>query len=60
MQQQAQVPTKEQLVEAVTNLIVQRAQAKDQVDQIEKQLPVLQAQLQLLQAQEQAAVPVED
>lgn len=59
MQQQVQVPTKEQLTEAVTQLILQRAQAKDQIEQIEKQLPMLQAQLQLLQAQE-AAETVED
>ena len=55
MQQQVQVPTKEQLTAAVTNMIVQRAQAKDTIEQIERQLPVLQGQLQLLNAQEQAA-----
>ena len=53
--QQVQVPTKEQLTEAITTMIVQRAQAKDQVEQLEKQLPQLQAQLQLLQAQDAVA-----
>lgn len=55
MQQQVQVPTKEQLTAAITNLIVQRSQFKDQIEQTEKQLPVLQAQLQLLNAQEEVA-----
>ena len=50
-----QVPTAEQLTAQITQMIVQRAQAKDQVDMIERQLPVLQGQLQLLQAQEAAA-----
>jgi phage shock protein A len=60
MQQQVQVPTIEQLTQAITQLALQRANAKDQIEQLERQLPVLQAQLQLLQAQEQAEVPVED
>ena len=55
MQQQVQVPTKEQLTAQITSLIVQRAQAKDQVEQIEKVLPVVQGQLQLLNAQEEVA-----
>lgn len=55
MQQKVQVPTKEQLTAAITNMIVQRSQAKDQIEAIEKQLPILQVQLQLLQAQEQVA-----
>lgn len=51
-QPQAQpVPTVEQITSAITNLIVQRSQMKDQVENIEKQLPMLQGQLQLLQAQ---------
>ena len=50
-----EVPTVESLTAQLTNLIVQRAQAKDQIEQIEKIVPVLQAQVQLLQAQ--AAAP---
>ena len=55
MQQQVQVPTVEQLTAQITQLIVQRAQAKDIVEQVERTLSVFQAQLQLLQAQAQAA-----
>lgn len=54
MQQQTQVPSKEQLAEVVKNMIVQRASLKDQVEQIEQQLQVFQGQLNLLQAQENA------
>ena len=53
MQGQVQVPTIESITAQITNMIVQRSQAKDQVEQIEKVLPVLQGQLQLLQAQAQ-------
>jgi len=55
MQQAPQVPTKEQLVQAITQMVMQRSQAKDQIDAIEKQMPVLQGQLQLLNAQEAQA-----
>jgi len=55
MQEQVQVPTKEQLTSAVTQMILQRSQLKDQLEQLDNQLPVLQGQLQLLLAQEQAA-----
>lgn len=54
MQQQVQVPSKEQLAEVVKNMIVQRASLKDQVEQIEQQLQVFQGQLNLLQAIENA------
>ena len=48
---------RDQLVKAVTNVIVQRAMAKDQVDAFDKQLAVLQAQLQMFDAlQPQAEV----
>jgi len=57
--QKPQAPTAEQITAQVTQLIVQRAQAKDIVEQIEKQLPVLQGQLQLLQAQAEAAAEPE-
>ena len=63
MQGKVQVPTIESITAQITNMIVQRSQAKDQVEQIEKVLPVLQGQLQLLQAQAQAEaeqVTVED
>lgn len=58
MQQEVQVPTVESLTAQITQLILQRSQFKDQIEQVEKIMPVLQAQLQLLQAQaqEQAAV----
>ena len=52
--QALRVPTIEQLTQAITTMIMQRSQAKDQIDQIEKQLPVLQGQLQLLNAIEAA------
>lgn len=55
MQEQTQVPSKEQLAEVVKNMIIQRASLKDQVEQIEQQLQVFQGQLNLLQAQENAA-----
>jgi len=58
MQDQVQVPTKEQLTNAVTQMLLQRGQMKDQIEQLDKQLPVLQGQLQLLQAQEQVAPEV--
>ena len=54
-QQALQVPTIEQLTQAITQAILQRSQARDAVDNIEKQLPVLQGQLQLLQAQAKVA-----
>ena len=58
MQDQVQVPTVEQLTAQITNLVVQRSQAKDQVEQIERTLPILQAQLQLLNAQAAVAEEV--
>ena len=53
--QSLQVPTIEQLTRAITQVILQRSQARDTIDNIEKQLPVLQGQLQLLQAQAKVA-----
>lgn len=50
-----QLPTVESLTAQISQMILQRSQAKDQIEQIERVLPVLQGQLQLLQAQEQAA-----
>ena len=55
MQEQVQVPTQDQLTKAITQMILQRSQLKDQLEQLDKQLPVLQGQLQLLLAQEQVA-----
>ncbi len=60
MNQEVQVPTKEQLTQSITQMILQRSQAKDQVELIEKQLPVLQGQLQLLNAQEAKAAQAEE
>ena len=57
-QEVPQVPTTEQLTAQITNLVVQRSQAKDQIEQIERMLPVLQAQLQLLNAQAAVAEEV--
>ena len=50
-----QVPTREQLEAQLTQLVLQRSQLKDQVEQIEKQLPSLNALIQLLAAQEAVA-----
>jgi len=48
---------RDQLVKAITSLIVQKAQAKDVVEQADKQLMVLQGQLQMFDAlQPQAEV----
>jgi len=55
MEQAQPVPTAEQLTQAITSMIMQRSQARDTMDQIEKQLPVLQGQLALLNAQKAAA-----
>lgn len=51
MQQQVQVPTIEQLTQSLTQLTLQRSQAKDIIEQVEKAMAVQTAQLQLLQAQ---------
>ena len=39
----------ENLTKQITQLLLQKAQAKDVLEQIERQIPVLQGQLQLLQ-----------
>lgn len=44
------VPTKEQLEANLTQLVMQRSQFKDQIEVIEKQIPVISGQLQLLAA----------
>lgn len=59
MQQKVQVPTIEQLSQALTQMTLQRSQARDLIEQIEKQMAVLTGQLQLLQAQEKAKEEVE-
>lgn len=51
MSQQVQVPTLEQLEANLTQLVLQRAQFKDGVEQIEKQMAVVHGQVQLLHAQ---------
>jgi hypothetical protein len=57
---QQELPTVESLTAQITNMVVQRAQAKDQVEAIERTMPILQAQLQLLQAQKAAAEKTKD
>lgn len=52
---QQQVPTIEQLSHSLTQLTLQRSQAKDLIEQIEKAMAVQTAQLQLLQAQAEEA-----
>lgn len=52
---QQKVPTIEQLSQSLTQLTLQRAQAKDLIEQIEKAMAVQTAQLQLLQAQAEEA-----
>lgn len=54
--QEVQVPTMEQLQAQATQLVVQRAQLKDQIEAIEKQLPVINGMIQLLAAQAQPEV----
>jgi len=49
------VPTREQLEAQLTGLVVQRSQLKDQVEQIEKQMPSIASMVQLLTAQEKVA-----
>ena len=51
----AQLPTKDGLEAQLTQLIVQRSQLKDQIEAVEKQLPVVSSMLQLLVAQEEIA-----
>ena len=48
---QQTLPTLQELEQAIVNLTVQRSQAKDAVEQCEKQLMVFSAQVQLLRAQ---------
>jgi len=49
------IPTREQLESQLTGLVVQRSQLKDQVEQIEKQMPSIASMVQLLTAQEKVA-----
>jgi len=55
VQQAPQVPTREELETQLTQLVLQRSQAKDQIEQIERQMPVLSSMIQLLGAQEAEA-----
>lgn len=55
MQQKQEVPTLEQLQQALTQLTLQRAAYKDQVEQIERNMSVINGQVQLLQAQAEQA-----
>ena len=55
--QEVQVPTQEQLQAQANQLIIRRSGLKEQIEQIEKQLPVITAMVQLLAAQAEAAKP---
>ena len=59
---QQQVPTIESLQAQLQQLVLQKAAAKEQVEQIDRVIPVINGQLQLLQAQAEAekAEVVED
>jgi peptidoglycan hydrolase CwlO-like protein len=50
-----QVPTRAQLESQLTQLVLQRGQLKDQIENIDKQVPTVSALIQLLAAQEAAA-----
>ena len=50
-QPEVKVPTKEQLQAQLNGLIIQRSQAKDQIESIERQLPVITGMIQLLNTQ---------
>ncbi len=54
--QAPQVPTKEQLILQSSNLVCQRSQLKDKIEEIERQLPVIGGMIQLLSAQEALAI----
>ncbi len=55
VQEVPQVPTRAELEAQLTQLVLQRCQLKDQVEQIEKQMPAVNAMVQLLAAQEAEA-----
>jgi phage shock protein A len=55
VQQEVQVPTREQLEAQLTQMALQRATLKDQIESIEKQMSIVNSMIQLLTAQEQAA-----
>jgi hypothetical protein len=55
VQQVPEVPTKEQLESQLTQLVLQRSNLKDQIEQIEKQMTPVVAMVQLLGAQEAVA-----
>jgi len=59
-QQQVQkLPSKDEVQAQLTQLILQRANFKDQIEQIEKQVVPLQTILQVLTAQEAEAAKAE-
>jgi hypothetical protein len=55
VQQVPEVPTKEQLESQLTQMVLQRSNLKDQIEQIEKQMAPVVAMVQLLGAQEAVA-----
>jgi hypothetical protein len=60
VQQVPEVPTKEQLESQLTQLVLQRSNLKDQIEQIEKQMAPVVAMVQLLGAQEAVAQAAAD
>lgn len=50
-----QIPTRSELEAQLTQLVVNRSQLKDQIEQIERQMPSIASMVQLLQAQEEIA-----
>lgn len=50
-QQKFQVPSIEELQKQITQLMLQRSQMKEQVEQVDRQLPVLNGMLQILVSQ---------
>lgn len=52
MEQEVQLPTKAGLEAQVQELLLKRADLKDKIESIEKQLPVVSSLLQLLTVQE--------
>jgi len=55
VQEVPQVPSRGELEQQLTQLVLQRSQLKDQIEMIEKQMPTLNGLIQLLAAQEAVA-----
>lgn len=55
MQQQMKVPSIQELEAGLTQMTLQRSNLKDQIEQLERQIPVIAGQIQLLRAQAEEA-----